>query len=314
MAMEVVKPVLLFLVGVVAATIFFVFGFDHALPHWMRFPRAEPIGLAIVPSSAGAPAGCPVSYAIDNRTDQPVDLTMADSFGGPPSPYGQGWQDQRQQHDWDRAPPSSFHVGADMIGLDQLLPDSSEPAINAPDDLNAGDSNYGGSMAEYGNEGGNRYGNGYGDQQYGSSDEAGYGSTGWNYQEQSLPPPVVGSASGSVGPPPPPVTPQGQSIPLTPPDNASPYGAPQASPYGPPQQPYGPALQQYGPGYGGNGYGPGYGGNGYGPGYGGNGYGYGYGPPANRIRPGEIFFASSGGGDVENCDRYSNTVTVQLSN
>ena len=278
--MENAKPVLGFLAGVVVASVFFLVGLDHQFGRFFRFSRNDGIALAIVPS--GVPAHCPPSYAVDNRTDRPVFFTFAGvppDFGGPP-------------HDDDRSGDPSYDNGAsrdylpaasydasDITGSGgDTTPDSAEPGIRATDETYSADSNYGGSLAGYGADGPNHFGDDAGDARM-DEDVHDDGSEAGAYDRAGGEHPRGGYFGGvSDIPPPPP----GQPIPLTPPENSSPYGVPHPAPYD-------------GPGDAG------------------------YGPPANRVRPGEIFFASANGsegtdGPRPGCHGRDNTVTVQLSN
>jgi hypothetical protein len=310
--MDYTRPALLFFIGVLVASAFFLLGFDRILPRWMRPGHRDVIALAVVPSPSSGANGCPESYAIDNRTDRLVLFTLvgaSDRYGPPPS-------DDRRWNDpsYDRGSrSSSADYGssyADMTGLTGgMLPDSSEPGVKQSEDGYPDDSNYGGSSPSYGADGsrnfdeGSYYGRGEGysyrdpnyDNGQGGSAYSQTGIAGNRYADNQggyQYPPAGGSYAGGRNDLPPP--PSGQPVPLTPPDNSSPYGAPNPSPYG-------------------GGYGSGYGSN---DGYG---NGYGYGPRPDEVRPGEMIVASvpappGPDGQPQNCDQSGNTVTVQLSN
>ncbi len=286
--MDYARPVLLFLVGIVVASMFFLFGGGRLLPHAMRFRLTEPIALAIVPS--GAPSGCPETYAIDNRTDHLVLLTLSGASGPytPPPQDSARWSDPGYDSGGQGYSPGSTHDSADMTGLGSgSSPESTEPGIKPTDDAYPEDSNYGGSLSGYGSDNARGYDEGYynsspNDYSYGDqnsdgyrSDAAGYGQ-GRTYGQPAVQPDVFSHSRNDF-----PSPPSGQPIPLTPPENSSPFGAPQ--------------LPQYG-----------------------DSRDTGYGPPASPVRPGEIYFASAGGTEGSNgvpqgCNGSSNTVTVQLS-
>lgn len=285
--MDVLKPVLLFVSGLVVASVFFLFHMDRWVPHFGGGERA--VVLAIQPPGASGEDSCPVTYAVDNRTDHLVLLNLAGAAGpfSAPVPDGSQWNNQPYDHHYDsRSAPRS---SADMFGLGgDTVPESSEPGVHSTEDGYPDDSNFGGSMSEYGDDGARSYGGGgarpdeyaYGE---GSSyaQQGSYGSMSGGYQGSSAASPgFFSSDRGNIPPPPP-----GQPIPLTPGDNSSPYGAPAApgpEGYGDPND---PNLQ----------------------------------PAGSPIRPGEIFFASTAPSDdpdnqQQNCDPSAGTVSVQLSN
>lgn len=279
--MEFVKPVLLVLVGAFAAGAFFVSGLDHHLPRWARFWQEEPIRVAIVPS--GTAEGCPPSYAIDNRTDQPVFLTLTDSSNTylPPDSYR---QPQNRNFDRDRDyPRGAAFDGADLTGGLGALnnPESSEPGVAPTEDNDPGDSNLGGSSAEFGDADSGYGRNPYSDDRNREPDDYTYENRGRDVpgpQSRNYPAPA-----GSYTPPPAP----GGPLPLTPPENSSPFGAPTTPGYGPPQPGYGSSDYPAPPAAA-------------------------YGAAAAKVRPGEIYFASSPNG-FGRCEGNGNTVTLQFT-
>lgn len=278
--MENAKPVLGFLVGIVVASAFFLFGLDHQFGRFFHFSRTDGIALAIVPS--GAPDDCPPSYAIDNRTDRPVLFRLAGAppdFAWPPHDddrWGDPSYDSGAGRDYL---PAAAYDASDMTGTDSdTTPESSEPGIRATEDAYSADSNYGGSLAEFGADDQHHYDE---DSDIARSDEDAYGGRGdggaYDHAGGGQPRDGYFGNGDDIRPPPP-----GQPIPLTPPENSSPYGVP----HPPPSDGRSDA---------------------------------GYGPPASRVRPGEIFFASANGpegpgGPRRGCNGSDNTVTVQLSN
>jgi hypothetical protein len=297
--MEYARSTILFFVGIFVASVFFIFGWDRPIERLLHIPHFDSIGLAIVPS--GAPSDCPESYAIDNRTDRVVSFTMADAGGGYMPPDSGRWGAPA----YSRNSYSTRSSIEDMGPLpSDSVPDSSEPGVRASDDAYPEDSNYGGSLSEYGGDRPRQYEDrsydtgGYdnsGGGSYSYDSRNAYGSRSNTYNRASSYQPsrdIFASGNGAYPPPP-----AGQSIPLTPPDNSSPYGAPPVPGYG----------DQRDGGYGApqtSGYGD---------------QSSGYGPPANNIRPHEIFFSPTVGGQEgpdggQGCNGADNTVTVQLSN
>jgi hypothetical protein len=285
--MDSARPVLFLVVGVVLTAAFFLLGLDHLIGRLFQGGHSGGIALAIVPPNVQN--GCPPTYAIDNRTNRDVLFTLAGATGGygPPSPDDSRTNDPSYYRGASSYSPGSTFGDADMMGLGgDLNPESAEPGIKETEDAYPGDSNYGGSSSQYGNDGPRQYDEGYygappDNYHYGNSSSYSYRSDAGMYAQSGAypqgPPPRDAYAGGSSLPPPL----SSQSIPLTPPDNSSPYGAPASPQYGDPRD-------------------------------------RGYGPPANRVRPGEIFFASTGGpqgpdGPPPGCDQSGNTVTVQLS-
>jgi hypothetical protein len=277
--MDVLKPVLLFISGLVVASVFFLLHMDRWMPHFGGGERA--IVLAIQPPGAPGEDACPVTYAVDNRTDHLVVLALAGSAGpySAPAPDGSQWNNQPYDRRYDSRPAP--RASADMFGFGgDTVPESSEPGVHSTEDGFPDDSNYGGSLSEYGNDGGRgarpdeyAYGEGSSYAQPGS-----YGAAPGAYQGSSAASPGYFSSDRSNIPPPPP----GQPIPLTPGDNSSPYGAPATPGYGDPNDPN-------------------------------------WQPQGSPIRPGEIFFASTApsdnpDGQQQNCDPSASTVNVQLSN
>jgi hypothetical protein len=269
--MENAKPVFGFLAGIVVASAFFLLGLDHQLGRYFHFSRVDGLALAIVPSRASG--DCPASYAIDNRTDRSVFFTLADA----PPDFARPRRDDDRWGDpsydagagRDDAPAASYDT-SDMTGLgSDRVPESAEPGIKATEDAYSADSNYGGSLAEYGADGPHHDDE---DSDIARTDENAYGGA-YDHAGREQARDAYSGDGGDIPPPPP-----GQPIPLTPPENSSPYGAP----------------------VGGSG-------------------DAGYGPQADRVRPGEIFFASATGaegpyGPRRGCNGADNTVTVQLSN
>jgi hypothetical protein len=279
--MDVLKPVLIFLSGLVVASIYFVFHLDRWVPHFGGGEKA--IALSILPPGGPGEDSCPVTYAVDNRTDHLVLLNLAGSAG----PDNSQWNNRPYDNGHRNDPQPVPYGSADIIGLGgDTVPESSEPGVRTSEDAFPDDSNYGGSLAEYGNDGG-RYGESGArpdDYAYGEGNsyaQAGtYGSAPGGYPGSSAASQgFYSSDRGNIPPPP-----AGQPIPLTPGDNSSPYGAPV-----PPDQGYGNPSDPN------------------------------WGQAGSPIRPGEIFFASTTppdnpDGQPQNCDPNGNTVTVQLRN
>jgi hypothetical protein len=278
--MDVLKPFLLFVSGLVIASIFFLFHLDHRLAGMLSGGREKGIALAIIPPSEQGGDGCPATYAIDNRTDHLVLLSLAGAVGPFTSaPDDSRWNSRPYGDDRGNRSRRSSYGSADMMGLGgDTTPDSSEPGVRSSDDAYPDDSNYGGSSSEYGDSGARSdgYGNARPDD-YGGGSDGGYAPPSGGYQG-SPSRDIFADNNGNIPPPP-----AGQPVPLTPGDNSSPYGAPPTQGYGNPTDPNWA------------------------------------GPPASRVRPGEIFFASTAPADgpdgpPQDCDPSVNTVTVQLSN
>jgi hypothetical protein len=291
--MDAARPVLLFLVGVVLTAAFFLMGLDHQVGRLFKAGSGG-IALAIVPTAT--PNGCPPTYAVDNRTGRDVFFTLAAPSGGygPPAPDDSRWNDPSYYRGARGGDPGSFANDADMTDFGSVTPESSEPGIKGTEDSYPDDSNYGGSLSEYGSSAPRPYDEEYysahpDNYAYGDRDSFNTAGNGARYAQADNQQPQsrdVFSNGSSATPPPPPA---GQPIPLTPGDNSSPFGAPQQ-----------PQFDDRRDAFRDGGYGPQQGG---------------FGPPANRVRPGEIFFASAQGeGEPpQGCDGAGNTVTVQLS-
>ena len=215
------KPVLLFLLGAVMASAFFLFDLDRFVPRGMRFWRAEPLALAIVPSGVSAADGCPVGYAIDNRTDRPVFFTLNDEAAPPLPP-------DRDAARWDRyrSRVGSYRPHFSPAGMsefeDTATPASAEPGVRQSEEAYPDDSNYGGSSPEYGSDG-QRFDRVFGSPDTDADDVDANNDSAGAYDQTD---------AGQYGAVPPP--PAGRPFPFAPPGNSSPYGAPNPPSYGSP--------------------------------------------------------------------------------
>lgn len=206
--MEPLKPLLLFLAGAALASALFIFGVDRGLPHWLAFWREEPLAVTIdapfVPPDA---QGCQQTYAIDNRTDQKLFLTM--NAATPPlyDPYAPDRESAYRPY----APPD-YKSDATRDNSDVSLPQSELPSIAPPDNQGDGatqdsDDTYGGGADEQPPQRGAPSGYGV---QTGYGPRSGYGSPGGyatrpprnDYGAQTpYPSPDVGPPSSDYPPP-----------------------------------------------------------------------------------------------------------------
>lgn len=266
--MELVKAAVLFFVGVAAAAVFFVSGWDHSLPHWLRVSRyREPIHLTIASGAASESPDCPATYAVDNRTDRAVVLTVADASPGYASlPPASDWPaDYGDDHPYRH---HTAFVTSDTHGPSgPPYPGSSEPSVSPPDDSDPGFSNYGSSSPDYST---GEYGRSDSGDQYSAPGDYAYDERDGYGDQQSAPYAQDGSGEDFGG------SPASQPIPLTPQyDSQDQSQLPPAQSYGPPSS----AV---------------------------------IGPSPTRVKPGEVFFASSGNASPR-CNGNAGTVTLQLS-
>jgi hypothetical protein len=219
--MEPLKSFLLFLAGAALASALFIFGVDRGLPHWLAFWREEPLALTVdapfVPPDA---QGCQQTYAIDNRTDQKLFLTMNAATPPPYDPYAPDRESAYRPY----APPD-YKSDVSRDDSDVSLPESELPSIAPPDDHGDGatqdsDTTYGSGAYEqpprrnYGAPTGYGMQTDYGPQQ-------GYGSPGGYAApaSRSYDVPPTPYPSPDVGPPSPDYPPPGsdQGVSLVPP-------------------------------------------------------------------------------------------------
>ena len=218
--MEALKPLLLFLAGAALASAVFIFGADRGLPHWLAFWREEPLALSIDASSVPPDAqGCQQTYAIDNRTDQKLFLTMNAAEPPPYDPY-----DSDRESSYRPTAPDYNNDGS-RDEPDVSLPESELPSIAPPDDHGYGatessDDSYGGGAGEQSSQYDRGAQTGYGVQtgygpQPGYGAQSGYGSR----PSRNYDVPRNAYPSPSVGPPSPDYPPPGsdQGISLVPP-------------------------------------------------------------------------------------------------
>jgi hypothetical protein len=185
--MDPIRPLLWILAGAAAASVAFFFGLDRSLPHWLRW-RDDATAVALyAPYVSPDASGCELTYAIDNRTDHRVFLTM-NLTSQPPleprSPYdGSRYRPDPPDYDPDSSDNSAVSV-----------PESEAPSVAPPDDFNSGTANGGSSYGGYGTEEVPRH-------EYGApagyGPGAGYGAQG---SYSGSPPPDYGPPSPAVAP------------------------------------------------------------------------------------------------------------------